>query len=954
MAETESAVRSVGVSDLRGIIVDSDELKKGTKIFDDKGISNLARHDNKVFAEAAGSGSAPYRVSLAFSNTSQEVRARCTCMAARSRPFCKHAAALLVAWSRAPESFVVSEGPPAGAGGEAKKKTVKKGATETKSLMKEGVDQVGTLVRELATSGVATIGEDRPPQIQKLGENLRENKLRRLSAKTLDLAHMLDAAVTERSLPAIAYMDLVADLLLTAKKLDKHLGGEAIDDKHVEELIGKTWKKDDRKPVSGLDLVEYAYLTRTTSDDYVIRESRFFDVTSGSHFAEKQIVPRFLAKSTDPKRSRAGDVLLGVRGSTYPGYAPIRLDVADLGDPKPLDHATLEKLADKALPSVGAALSALQEHRKDVFAPDLVPVAVKVDTLFSRKGRMQAVDTAGDALHIANDAGLEERLGSALRGAKLVALLGDVGIEAALPTLWPHAVVAEGPLGLVLTTLVAPEGAESAASAPPEGSAAWNAAAREAGASTAAIALAEVREELADAFVLGLGSLGPRTADPLAARLKELGMAKQAALLEALAQKPDAESKLDELVKLYQILGIALVRLAGATTVDRSTMTPVPTYESVFVEKPAAWLSPRETARERGAGHLNRYEAAVHYAHYYESLTAEELSKSVYPTWADGSAMPYVVRAFAGKPEEARAAATTALVSKGGRVAKITAIRVLESLDDPKAHNLLAVLAEGESDAGIRGIAADARDAVSIRKGQDRSTAQTWRKMVLQKASELTQQVLSATTKDVREMAVDELVRLGARGSIPVLRQAFFSDPASGVRKAAAMGLAQLGDTEMVETFVEMLKKRDEDDREAKLAADALGRLGDARGLEELLAAFREGYKPAVVGEALRAMGPAALEPLLDVIDREPKLVERKVAIDVVRLLAENDVEKALVERLTAMPKDDSFAPVAAVYLKLSAGHPGLRRAVGKAVLELLPDPEGNKALVKAAKKAAN
>jgi len=69
--------------------------------------------------------------------------------------------------------------------------------------------------------------------------------------------------------------------------------------------------------------------------------------------------------------------------------------------------------------------------------------------------------------------------------------------------------------------------------------------------------------------------------------------------------------------------------------------------------------------------------AAVHYAHHYEGLSAEALGASIYPTWADGSASPYVVRAFAGRREEGLGAARRALASKRGRVARITALRVL-------------------------------------------------------------------------------------------------------------------------------------------------------------------------------------------------------------------------------------------------------------------------------------
>src|SRR5690606_10722243 len=121
-----------------------------------------------------------------------EVRARCTCFAARSRPFCKHGAALLVAWARTPEAFAVSDSVPEDHAEQRRGPSrVKKGKRDAAELMQGGVDQVGALVRELGAAGVASLSSDRLEQLSALGESLRANRLRRLSARCLDLVRML-------------------------------------------------------------------------------------------------------------------------------------------------------------------------------------------------------------------------------------------------------------------------------------------------------------------------------------------------------------------------------------------------------------------------------------------------------------------------------------------------------------------------------------------------------------------------------------------------------------------------------------------------------------------------------------------------------------------------------------------------------------------------------------------
>jgi len=953
MATTGSDARKVDVGDLRGLIIDSDELAKGARLFDDRGLESFARYQNKLYALAKGSGPAPYRVHLVFSETSSAIKGGCTCMAARSRPFCKHAAALLVAWSRAPESFVVSDAPLGGIPGESRRKSVKKGDADPAAQRREGIQQIGTLVRELGVAGVGS-GGDQVESIQRIGEALRENKLRRLGARTLDLAIMLKASIAQKApLSATAYTDLLADLLLTARKLEKHLAGDPIEDRHVEELIGKTWAKTDRKPVSGLDLVEYAYLIRMTSDGFKLYESRFVDLVAGTHYSEKQIDPPPPAPRREPKAVRAGAILAGASGTTFPTFSPLRLQFTDLGDSKSIDHAALERLVEKALPDVGAALTALQEHRRDVFAPDLLPVTVRIDTLFARSDRLQAVDATGNALHLPIDPQLEDRLGTALHEGRLAALIGDVGLDAALPTLWPLAVVIHGPLGLELRSLV-DAGAPTikVGMIDPDGRG-WARAARAAGASEAAITLGEVREELADAFVFGLAGLGTRTTDPLASRLRDLGLEKPAALLQSLPLKAEPSDRIDDFIRLYQVLGIALMRLAGATPVDRDATSRVPTYESVFVATPSAWLLPEQVELRRAAGGINRYEAAVHYAHYYEGLPAAELAERIYPIWANGSAQPYVVRAFAGRGADAVVAADRALASKRGRVAKITAIRVLQAVATREALDRLRHLAGSDPDAGLRARAADARDAIEIQQGFG-EVVRARRAKDGRRVEELIQILLIAPQKEVRVKAIEQLTTLGATIAIPALRQAFLCDAARSVREEAALALGLLGDVEMADRFVDMLRRRGSVEADAKLGAYALSNLGDVRGLQELLAAYAEGYQPKIVAEALRALGPVALDPLIALIEAHPEIAQRKAALGVLEQLPEQDLAAILVARLQAKASDPRFMELSMLYLKLAGVNLDCRRVVAEAILALLPPTEAAKALGKAAKKAAS
>jgi hypothetical protein len=126
-------------------------------------------------------------------------------------------------------------------------------------------------------------------------------------------------------------------------------------------------------------------------------------------------LPAFLAKRTEARSSYFGRVLGDPEARAYPGFAPRRLELENTGTLRALDAAALQAIVDKALPNVSAAVAALQERKKDVFAPDAVPIAVCVDRLYAGAGRTQLVDANGAALFLPDDADLEEAIVVALR-----------------------------------------------------------------------------------------------------------------------------------------------------------------------------------------------------------------------------------------------------------------------------------------------------------------------------------------------------------------------------------------------------------------------------------------------------------------------------------------------------------------------------------------------------------
>ena len=923
---------------LRAIVTDGGELAKGAKVFDDGGLTHLSRYQHKLFADAAGSQ--VYKVQLSFDDKGP--KARCSCMAARSRPFCKHAAALLVAWSRAPGSFAVADAPPPGAATDGKKRAVKTGKVDAAALMRQGVTQVATLVRELAVTGVAAIADDRAAQVRALGDNLREHKLRRLSGKTVALAELLTGD-RARDFDESGYAELLTELVLTARKLERHLGGEALDERHVEELIGKTWTKKDRAPIADLELIEVGFLARDTADDFVIRESRLIDLATGAHYTEKQILPRFLAKRTPTKPSHAGAVLRG-GGSLYPSYAPRRLDLDAIAR-APITAEDLTRLSTHALPDARTALAALQEHRKDVFAPDTLPVALASPQLIADRGRLQLADAGGAALFLPDDERVADRLATALADATLVVVIGDLGLDGALPTLAPLAVVVDGARGLELRSVAVVEPAPTrkvrTAAAVEPGRSQWAATARAMGLSTAAIALGEVREELAGLLYAGLTSLTARRVEPLVARLRELALAKPAELLAALPAR-DADERLDDLIKLYQVLGIALMRLAGATTIDRTAFTASAMYPSVYVRATDEVLTPSAIAARVADGSCDRFEAATRYARHYQQVPPATLLTEVFPTWADGSASPYVALAARALPAQAVAEASAIIDDGVGverrsrrgralappRMATLTALRVLEEVGDAPARASLRDAIDRHRDPSVRALARAALARLTGTEPPERAARDDARAMLW-----------NAASKDDRARAAERLADLGDRDAIPSLRLSHAGDISGDVRDAAGRALGRLGDSDSVDSFIAALARRGRDRDAAATAAMALGHLGDVRGVHALLEAYADAWRPELILDALTAVGPAAVPQLVAFLETRPTVLKRSTARSVLDTLPATALADAIIDRLDALTDADlaTMIPRATALVELVKDREEARAPVAEHLLARFP-----------------
>lgn len=162
--------------------------------------------------------------------------------------------------------------------------------------------------------------------------------------------------------------------------------------------------------------------------------------------------------------------------------------------------------------------------------------------------------------------------------------------------------------------------------------------------------------------------------------------------------------------------------------------------------------------------------------------------------------------------------------------------------------------------------------------------------------------------------AIHDLVKIGSPAIEP-LTGVLIGNDKSIVRSHAAEALGQIGDARAVETLIDALKNGDW--IVSSHAAEALGKIRDTRAVEPLIASLKWNYGSHYQPSAAEALGEIgdkrAVEPLLDVLSDNIKpftiVVEREPTI---LFHNEKDIRKKAAEALSKL--GDSRAASAIVF----------------------------------------
>jgi HEAT repeat protein len=202
---------------------------------------------------------------------------------------------------------------------------------------------------------------------------------------------------------------------------------------------------------------------------------------------------------------------------------------------------------------------------------------------------------------------------------------------------------------------------------------------------------------------------------------------------------------------------------------------------------------------------------------------------------------------------------------------------------------------------------------------------------------------LTDSSKDVRITAIEAVGKLGDQSAAPALIR-LLRDPMVEVRLAAVEALGLLKATDATEALIPLLDRGDE---MGQKVAMALGRIGDARAVRELVVRLKSESLRLAAVEALKIVGTPAVPPLLDclegkiddceaqpVVDLLATLGDKRATTDLVAELQRSRVKKQkIVEALGKIGDPDALVPLLSL---LDDKDPALRKEVLKDIEPML------------------
>jgi len=377
-------------------------FERGLDYADRSKVSDAARDGDVLTAEVEGSvprgEDEPARYHVRVDLEPPVPRAGCTCPV--RRPFCKHAAAVLITWQRSPEAFAAA-GEPEEESSTPDGSEVSKADQRRRARLNE-LNAVDDMVRELGLGGIAAKGRQWADAIPDMMARARRRRQLRLAA-VLEAVHREATAPPggDEGFAPRRWADLLADLWFTLEATRHCVEGRPVDERALEQLAGRAPREAGLARRYQVLLLELAYEVFSGPLGTRHDVSYLMDLNSGETFVERVLVPASRAKRQELKPSHDAPLLAREMG-VYPGYPPLRVALIDVEEgPVDVPSAASQalELAETSLPAIHQRLAGLA---REPFAPRQTFALLGGADVVERDGVLHVRDADGYAVPLAD------------------------------------------------------------------------------------------------------------------------------------------------------------------------------------------------------------------------------------------------------------------------------------------------------------------------------------------------------------------------------------------------------------------------------------------------------------------------------------------------------------------------------------------------------------------------
>ncbi len=419
---------------------------------------------NAIHAEVQGSGSTPYRIDITFKDGGNKPSTKCSCPAWRRNPFCKHIAAVLLAWAGQASSFAIVEAPavetkakPArsskkaeddesGPAAETAKKTKANEEAEKRALIENGLSQATDLLSELAAGGLLAVTTQQADGVLKLAELLISQKLTKLGRAMQVLSIRLrqfsaansssgNQSSTDNTSIAIPLADAWLTLAATRQALQADAASvESAYD--LEDLLGTRFDESRLSKFTSEAVLEVAFEEQADEIGFVAGTSYLLDLASGEVMLDLKIVPARLAERE--RKRPYNSLLANCQLASSRSKAPRRVKVSTIGQQQAITPEAIARARRHAVTTIAVLRRRLAEQVTDpladhellaLFAPEAFQI-IDLPPTGKKAGGQQLllVDAEGVALPVEGLSTTHALLGAAVHDP-ILALFGRMKLN---------------------------------------------------------------------------------------------------------------------------------------------------------------------------------------------------------------------------------------------------------------------------------------------------------------------------------------------------------------------------------------------------------------------------------------------------------------------------------------------------------------------------------------------